>query len=53
MSTSTQAFSLALSFIMLKNRQTYFKNFAVWTPQKFQSMFGQFPALWMNGLSTK
>ena len=42
-----------LSYIMLKNGQTYFKNLAVFTPQDFQSMFGHFSTLGMKGLSVR
>ena len=34
---------------MLKNGQTYFKNFAVWTPQDFLSMCSHF-STWKKGL---
>ena len=37
-------------FKMLKNGQTYFKNFAVFTPQDFKAMFGYFSTLCMKGL---
>ena len=37
--------ALTLSFIMLKNGQTYFKNLAVFTPQDFKIMFGHFSTL--------
>ena len=36
---------------MLKNGQTYFKNFAVFTPQDFKSMFGHFSTLCNKGLN--
>ena len=32
------AFSLTLSFIMLRNGQTYIKNLAVWTPHDFKCL---------------
>ena len=33
---------------MLKNTQTYFKSYMLWTPQDLKSMFGRFAALYMN-----
>ena len=36
---------------MLQNGQTCFKNLAVFTPQDYQSMFGHFTTLCMQGLS--
>ena len=35
-------YCLIISFIMLKNSETYPKNLAVFTPQDFESMFGHF-----------
>ena len=40
---------LTLSYIMLKNSQTYFKNYAVFKPQDFKSLFGYFSTLYMKG----
>ena len=45
------AFSLTLSFTMLKNGQIYFKNVTVKPPQDFKSIFGHFSTLWMIGLN--
>ena len=45
--------ALTLYFIMLKNGQTYFKNFAVFIPQDFQSIFGHFSTLWNKGIKLK
>ena len=39
-----------LSFIMLQNGQTYFKDLAMWAPQDFWSMFDHFAILWKKGL---
>ena len=41
---------LTLSYIMLKNGQTYFKNLVMFTPQNFQK-FDQFSKLYMEGLT--
>ena len=38
--------------MMLKNGQTYFKNFEVFTPENFKSMFGHFSTLWMKVLKS-
>ena len=42
---------LTLFCIMLKNGQTYFKTFEMFTPQDFQSMFGHLSTLNMTGLT--
>ena len=41
---------ITLSFIILKNDQTFFKNLVVWTLQDFWSMFGHFSTLWKKWL---
>ena len=43
--------SLTLPCLMLKNGQTYSKKFAVFTPQDFKIMFGNFSRLCTKGLS--
>ena len=40
--SETMSVSWTLSSIILKNGQTYFKNFAAFTPQDFWSMLGRF-----------
>ena len=42
--------SLTMSWMLLKNSQTYFKNLAEWAPQDFKSIFGHFSKLCMKGL---
>ena len=42
---------LTLSCLMLKNDQTYFKNWGEVSPQDFYSMFGHFSKSWMKGLT--
>ena len=42
---------LTLSCLMLKNDQTYFKNWGEVSPQDFYSMFGHFSKSWMKGLN--
>lgn len=44
--------SVTLSWVMLKNGLTYFKNSAVWTPQGFESIFGHFSTFLHNQSKT-